>query len=73
MLIAAPKPFKSNIPKRTMTNPKAMADKIRDLINWVEILKEEELESGEGKKIEEDTAKVLIKKLRELAQMLGTK
>jgi hypothetical protein len=56
-----------------MTNPRAMADKIRDLINWVEILKEEELEAGEGKKIEEDTAKVLVKKLKELAQMLGSK
>ena len=56
-----------------MTNPKAMADKIRDLINLVEILKEEELEAGEGRKIEEDTAKVLVKKLKELAQMLATK
>ena len=56
-----------------MANPKAMADKIRDLINWVDILKEEELESGEGKKIEEDTAKVLVKKLKELAQMLAVK
>jgi hypothetical protein len=56
-----------------MTNPRAMADKIRDLINWVEILKEEELEAGEGRKIEEDTAKVLVKKLKELAQMLGEK
>lgn len=56
-----------------MTNPRAMADKIRDLINWVEILKEEELEVGEGKKIEEDTAKVLVKKLKELAQMLASK
>lgn len=54
-----------------MTNTKAMADKIRDLINWVEILKEEELEAGEGRKIEEDTAKVLIKKLKELAKMLS--
>jgi hypothetical protein len=54
-----------------MTNTKKVADKIRDLVNWVEILKEEELESGEGKKIEEDTAKVLVKKLREIAGMLA--
>ena len=61
------------MPGIVMTNPRAMADKIRDLINWVEILKEEELEAGEGRKIEEDTAKVLVKKLKDLAQMLGTK
>jgi hypothetical protein len=54
-----------------MANTKKVADKIRDLVNWVEILKEEELESGEGKKIEEDTAKVLVKKLREIAGMLA--
>lgn len=54
-----------------MVNTKAMADEIRDLINWVEILKEEELEAGEGRKIEEDTAKVLVKKLKSLAQMLA--
>ena len=52
-------------------NTKPIADKIRDLINWVDILKEEELEAGEGKKIEEDTAKVLVKKLKEIAQMLA--
>ena len=65
--------FKLIVICTNMTNPKAMADKIRDLINWVEILKEEELEAGEGKKIEEDTAKVLVKKLKELAQMLAVK
>jgi hypothetical protein len=54
-----------------MANTKPVADKIRDLINWVEILKEEELEAGEGRKIEEDTAKVLEKKLREIAQLLA--
>ncbi|MEM2956309.1 MAG: hypothetical protein QW041_01920 [Candidatus Pacearchaeota archaeon] len=53
-----------------MVNTRAIADKIRDLINWIEILKEEELEVGEGRKIEEDTAEMLIEKLREIAQML---
>jgi len=59
------------MPCTNMANTKKVADKIRDLINWVEILKNEELESGEGKKIEEDTAKVLVKKLREIAGMLA--
>ena len=50
---------------------KSIANKIRDLINFVEIKKEEELEAGEGRKIEVDTAEELTKKLREIAKMLA--
>ena len=46
-------------------------DKIRDLINLVKIRNEEELEAGEGKKIEDDAAEELIGKLKEIASMLG--
>ena len=53
-----------------MANIEKVADKIRDIINWIEIKKEEEIESGEGRKIEEDTAEELIKQLRKLAGLL---
>ena len=54
-----------------MVKTKDVEDKIRDLINWVQVMTLEELRSGEGKKIEEDTAKVLQTKLRALAKMVG--
>jgi len=47
------------------------ANKIRDLINFIAIKKEEELEEGEGRKIEEDTAEELTAKLREIAKELA--
>jgi len=50
---------------------KEAEDKIRDLINWVKIKNLEELEAGEGKKIEDDTAQELMDKLRELAAIVG--
>ncbi len=51
-------------------NTKEIADKIRDLINWVEVMKNEELVGGEGRKIEVDTAKALKAKLQEIAKSL---
>lgn len=44
---------------------------IRDLINWVKIMNEEELKIGEGKKIEDDTANELVIKLKKLAMKVG--
>jgi len=54
-----------------MVNTKEVEDKIRDLINLVQVKTLEELEIGEGKKIEEDTAKELQAKLREIAELVG--
>ena len=47
-----------------------IADKIRDLINLVSVMNEEELEGG-TKKIEDESAGQLKEKLQEIAQMLG--
>lgn len=44
---------------------------IRDLINYIEIKTEEETKIGEGKKIEEDTAKELVVKLKKIATKIG--
>jgi len=61
--------------KKEITAPEEdiskVEDKIRDLINLVKIRNNEELESGEGKKIEDDAAEELIDKLKEIASMLG--
>ena len=46
-------------------------DDIRDLINFIEIKNEEELDAAEGKKIEDDTAAELKDKLRKLAKKVG--
>ncbi len=54
-----------------MATVKEAEDKIRDLINWVQVMNEEELEAAEGKKIEDDTAEELKKKLRDLAKFVG--
>lgn len=54
-----------------MVKTKEVEDKIRDLINWVQVMTLEELKEGEGRKIEEDTAKILQNKLRALAKMVG--
>jgi len=47
-------------------------DDIRDLINLVEVLNKEELEIGEGKKVEDDAAREIIDKLKKIAFKLGT-
>ena len=52
-----------------MVKTKEVEDKIRDLINWIQVMTLEELKIGEGKKIEDDTAKILKKKLQEIAKM----
>lgn len=44
---------------------------IRDLINFIEIKTEEETKIGEGKKIEDDTAKELVIKLKKIATKVG--
>lgn len=54
-----------------MATIKDAEDKLRDLINFVEIKKGEQLVAGEGQKIEDDTAKQLTDKLREIAGIVG--
>jgi len=54
-----------------MVKIKDVEDEIRDLINIVEIANEEELKVGEGKKIEDDTTRYLVKRLRALAVKVG--
>ena len=49
----------------------AIEDDIRDLINFIEIKNEEELDDGEGKMIENATAKELKDKLRIIAKKIG--
>jgi len=45
---------------------------IRDLINFIQVKNEEELDAAEGKKIEDDTAEELKDKLRKLAKKVGS-
>ena len=52
---------------------KQAEDKIRDLINWIEVLNREEIKEGEGKKIEDDAARELNAKLQEIAGIIGAK
>ena len=52
---------------------KQAEDKIRDLINLIAVFNKEELKEGEGKKIEDDAAKVLKQKLQEIAKLIGSK
>lgn len=54
-----------------MAKTKDVENKIRDLINWVQVQTLEELVPGEGRKIEEDTAKELKIKLKEIAVLVG--
>jgi len=54
-----------------MVTAKEVENKIRDLINWIQVKTLEELEAGEGKKIEADTSNELKASLRELAKMIG--
>lgn len=61
------KPADGNIKQRIME----IENDIRDLINFIEIKTEEEIKPGEGKKIEEDTAKELIDKLKIIATKIG--
>lgn len=49
---------------------KAAENKIRDLINLVQVYNTEE-EAGEGKKVEDDAAADLKAKLHEVAKMIG--
>jgi len=49
---------------------KAVEDKIRDLINWVEVWNLEEVEGG-FKKIEDDVVNELKQRLEELAKMVA--
>jgi hypothetical protein len=49
---------------------KEVEDKIRDLINDIEVYNEEEVES-EGKEIEDDAAASLKGKLQEIAKLVG--
>ena len=51
------------------SNKKAL-DKIRDLINWIAVLSNEELREGEGRKIEKDTANNIKMKLQEIAEAI---
>lgn len=53
-----------------MATIKEAEDKIRDLINFVQIKSDEEADTA-GKKIEADTAEKLKTKLRELAEFVG--
>lgn len=46
-------------------------NKIRDLINFVQVKTQEELKAGEGKKVEDDAAREIQAKLREIAKMIG--
>ncbi len=49
---------------------KGVEDKIRDLINTIEIMNREEVEGG-VKKVEDSAAQELKEKLREIAEKLG--
>jgi len=51
---------------------KEAADKIRTLINDIEVMKTTETEAAEGQKIEDDAAETLKGRLQEIAQMLGS-
>jgi len=64
------KKVKKKAGKKVVTTRDA-EDKIRDLINQIKIYNEEELEMGEGKKIEDDAAEYLIEKLRDIARTIG--
>ncbi|MCL6500765.1 MAG: hypothetical protein K6T16_01880 [Candidatus Pacearchaeota archaeon] len=44
---------------------------LRDLINFIKIKNTEELEVGEGKKIEDDTADELVVKIKKIATKIG--
>ena len=50
---------------------KEAEDKIRDLINFVQVRSDEETAATAGRKIEPDTAGELKTKLRELAEFVG--
>lgn len=56
--------------KPATLNTIAIADKIRDLINFIQIKTQEEIRIGEGEKIEKDTAEELKAKLRDIAKDL---
>jgi len=49
---------------------KEVEDKIRDLINQVQVYNTEE-EEGEGKKVEDGAAAALKGKLQEIAKLVG--
>ena len=61
------KPVDGNIKQRIIE----IENDIRDLMNFIEVKTEEETKIGEGKKIEEDTAKELVQKLKMIATKIG--
>ena len=61
------KPVDGNIKQRITE----IENDIRDLVNFIEVKTEEETKIGEGKKIEEDTAKELVQKLKMIATKIG--
>ena len=61
------KPVDGNIKQRITE----IENDIRDLMNFIEVKTEEETKIGEGKKIEEDTAKELVQKLKLIATKIG--
>jgi len=54
-----------------MATTKDVENDIREVINFIQIKTLEEVEGGEGKKIEEDTAEELKEMLRSLAKEIG--
>lgn len=50
---------------------KDIEDDLRDLINWIKVLNEEE-EQGETKKIEDEAAEELIERIQSIAKKLGS-
>jgi intracellular sulfur oxidation DsrE/DsrF family protein len=64
-------PNSKKVVKIDMNSVKKAENQIRDLINLVKVYNEEEIEAGEGKKIEDDTAEELIDKLRNIAETIG--
>lgn len=50
---------------------KIIENKIRDLINWIEVWNLEELEEGSCKKIDNETVEELKGKLQEIAEEIG--
>ena len=64
-------PNSKKVVKVDMNSIKKAENQIRDLINIIKVYNGEEIESGEGKKIEDDTAEELSDKLRDLAATIG--
>jgi len=50
---------------------KQIENKIRDLINWIEVWNLEEIEEGSCKRIDNKTVEELKEKLQEIAEDIG--